>query len=86
MEDGWIPGETLFPIEEAFNRSMIIKVLRANGHRKPLNPCILGLDRRAPIFEKTNTPIFEQLYESVRNGTEIRKPLEFNGRSTLPKS
>ncbi|KAG1740392.1 6-phosphogluconate dehydrogenase [Suillus occidentalis] len=36
----------------------------------------------APIFEKTNTPIFEQLYESVRNGTETRKSLEFNGRST----
>ena len=36
----------------------------------------------APIFEKANTPIFEQLYESVKNGTETRKSLEFNGRST----
>jgi ketol-acid reductoisomerase len=27
-------------------------------------------------------PIFEQLYESVKNGTETRKSLEFNGRST----
>ncbi|KAG1899946.1 6-phosphogluconate dehydrogenase [Suillus fuscotomentosus] len=36
----------------------------------------------APIFEKTNTPIVEQLYESVRNGTETRKALDFNGRST----
>ncbi|KAJ7183095.1 6-phosphogluconate dehydrogenase [Mycena filopes] len=36
----------------------------------------------APIFEKANVPIFEQLYESVRNGTETRKSLEFNGRST----
>src|SRR5882757_4229846 len=36
----------------------------------------------APIFEKTNLPVFEQLYESVRNGTETRKSLEFNGRST----
>ncbi|KAF8656837.1 hypothetical protein AX16_002385 [Volvariella volvacea WC 439] len=36
----------------------------------------------APIFEKANLPIFEQLYESVRNGTETRKSLEFNGRAT----
>lgn len=36
----------------------------------------------APIFEKANVPIFEQLYESVKNGTETRKSLEFNGRST----
>ena len=36
----------------------------------------------APVFEKANVPIFEQLYESVRNGTETRKSLEFNGRST----
>jgi ketol-acid reductoisomerase len=36
----------------------------------------------APIFEKANLPIFEQLYESVKNGTETRKSLEFNGRST----
>lgn len=36
----------------------------------------------APIFEKTNTPVFEKLYESVKNGTETRKSLEFNGRST----
>ena len=36
----------------------------------------------APIFEKANVPIFEKLYESVKNGTETRKSLEFNGRET----
>lgn len=36
----------------------------------------------APIFEKANRPIFEKLYKSVRDGTETRKALEFNGRST----
>ncbi|KAL4066837.1 ketol-acid reductoisomerase [Scleroderma yunnanense] len=88
------------------------KVLRANGHTpseafnetveeatQSLYPLIgeKGMDymynacsttaRRgaldwAPVFEKANLPIFEQLYESVRNGTETRKSLEFNGRST----
>ena len=36
----------------------------------------------APEFEKANLPVFRALYESVRNGTETRKSLEFNGRST----
>ena len=36
----------------------------------------------APIFEKANLPVFEKLYESVKNGTETRKSLEFNGRAT----
>ena len=30
----------------------------------------------APIFEKANLPVFEKLYESVKNGTETRKALE----------
>ncbi|KAI0090240.1 ketol-acid reductoisomerase [Irpex rosettiformis] len=88
------------------------KVLRANGHSpseafnetveeatQSLYPLIgqYGMDymynacsttaRRgaldwAPIFEKTNLPVFEKLYESVKNGTETRKSLEFNGRAT----
>jgi ketol-acid reductoisomerase len=39
----------------------------------------------APIFEAANKPVFEKLYESVKNGTETRKSLEFNGRSTYRK-
>lgn len=36
----------------------------------------------APVFEKANKPVFEALYKSVRDGTETRKSLEFNGRKT----
>ncbi|PVG04427.1 ketol-acid reductoisomerase [Serendipita vermifera] len=36
----------------------------------------------APIFEAANKPVFEKLYESVKNGTETRKSLEFNNRPT----
>lgn len=36
----------------------------------------------AKEFEKVNLPVFERLYESVKNGTETRRSLEFNGRST----
>ncbi|KAE8212862.1 hypothetical protein CF327_g3563 [Tilletia walkeri] len=36
----------------------------------------------APEFEKANRPVFERLYESVRNGTETRRALEFGNRKT----
>jgi len=36
----------------------------------------------APVFEKANVPVFEKLYQSVKDGTETRKSLEFNGRKT----
>ncbi|KAL9936151.1 hypothetical protein V8E36_004993 [Tilletia maclaganii] len=36
----------------------------------------------APEFEKANKPVFERLYESVRNGTETRRALEFGNRKT----
>ncbi|KAG8857586.1 Bifunctional acetohydroxyacid reductoisomerase [Tulasnella sp. 330] len=39
----------------------------------------------APVFEKANKPVFEALYKSVRDGTETRKSLEFNNRSTYRK-
>ncbi|CCL98394.1 uncharacterized protein FIBRA_00389 [Fibroporia radiculosa] len=88
------------------------KVLRANGHTpseafnetveeatQSLYPLIgqHGMDymynacsttaRRgaldwAKVFEETNLPVFEKLYQSVRDGTETRRSLEFNGRST----
>ena len=31
---------------------------------------------------RANLPVFEELYKSVRNGTETRRSLEFNGRKT----
>ena len=34
------------------------------------------------VFDAANRPVFEKLYQSVRNGTETRNALEFNGRST----
>lgn len=36
----------------------------------------------APKFEQANLPVFRALYQSVRDGTETRKSLDFNGRST----
>ncbi|KAI0288654.1 hypothetical protein BC826DRAFT_1036887, partial [Russula brevipes] len=34
------------------------------------------------IFEAANRPVFEKLYKNVRDGTETRNALEFDGRNT----
>ncbi|SCZ87619.1 BZ3500_MvSof-1268-A1-R1_Chr2-2g05085 [Microbotryum saponariae] len=36
----------------------------------------------APKFYEANKPVFEKLYASVRDGTETRRSLDFNGRPT----
>jgi len=33
-------------------------------------------------FYEANLPVFKALYQSVRDGTETRRSLEFNGRPT----
>lgn len=33
-------------------------------------------------FEEANRPVFEALYASVKDGSETRRSLEFNGRKT----
>ncbi|KAG5634903.1 Acetolactate synthase, mitochondrial [Sphagnurus paluster] len=77
---------------EAFNETVeeatqsLYPLIGAKGMDYMFNACSTTARRGAldwaPVFEKANLPIFEQLYESVRNGTETRKSLEFNGRST----
>jgi hypothetical protein len=38
-----------------------------------------------PIFEAANQPLFEKLYKSVRDGTEMCNAFEFDGRNTYAR-
>ena len=77
---------------EAFNETVeeatqsLFPLIGAHGMDYMYNACSTTARRGAldwaPIFEKANTPVFEALYESVKNGTETKNSLEFNGRST----
>jgi len=77
---------------EAFNETVeeatqsLFPLIGANGMDYMYNACSTTARRGAldwaPIFEAANRPVFEKLYQSVREGTETRKALEFNGRST----
>jgi len=77
---------------EAFNETVeeatqsLFPLIGANGMDYMYAACSTTARRGAldwaPIFEKANLPVFEALYKSVRNGTETRKAIEFNGRKT----
>ena len=77
---------------EAFNETVeeatqsLFPLIGQHGMDYMYNACSTTARRGAldwaPIFEKANLPVFEALYASVKNGTETKKSLEFNGRST----
>jgi ketol-acid reductoisomerase len=77
---------------EAFNETVeeatqsLFPLIGAHGMDYMYNACSTTARRGAldwaPKFEKANLPVFEALYKSVRDGTETRRSIEFNGRKT----
>ena len=77
---------------EAFNETVeeatqsLFPLIGEKGMDYMYNACSTTARRGAldwaPIFEAANRPVFEKLYESVKNGTETKNSLEFNGRKT----
>jgi ketol-acid reductoisomerase len=84
-QNGHTPSEAFNETVEEATQSLY-PLIGAKGMDYMYNACSTTARRGAldwaPIFEKANLPVFEKLYESVKNGTETRKSLEFNGRST----
>ncbi|KAH9029864.1 6-phosphogluconate dehydrogenase [Lactarius hengduanensis] len=84
-ENGHSPSEAFNETVEEATQSLF-PLIGANGMDYMYGACSTTARRGAldwaPIFEAANRPVFEKLYKSVRDGTETRKSLEFNGRST----
>ena len=84
-KNGHTPSEAFNETVEEATQSLY-PLIGAKGMDYMYNACSTTARRGAldwaPIFEKANLPVFEKLYESVKNGTETRKSLEYNGRST----
>ncbi|KAG5642339.1 Acetolactate synthase, mitochondrial [Asterophora parasitica] len=70
-------AQSLYPLIGQYSMDYMFNACSTTARRGALD--------WAPIFEKANLPIFEQLYESVHNGTETCKSLEFNGCPTYRK-
>lgn len=43
---------------------------------------MVGVLANARFARRANLPVFESLYKSVKDGSETRRSLEFNGRKT----
>ena len=61
VQDGWIPGETLFDMEEAAQRGTIVQMLVSDA---------------AQQFKAAVLPVFKNLYERVASGVETKRVLE----------
>ncbi|EIM23578.1 ketol-acid reductoisomerase [Wallemia mellicola CBS 633.66] len=66
--------QSLFPLIGKYGMDYMYNACSTTARRGALD--------WAPRFYEANKPVFEALYESVRDGTETRRSLEFNGRST----
>jgi len=66
--------ESLYPLIAQNGMDYMYKACSTTARRGALD--------WAPEFEAACRPVFERLYESVRNGTETRRALEFGSRPT----
>ena len=84
-ENGHSPSEAFNETVEEATQSLF-PLIGEKGMDYMYNACSTTARRGAldwaPIFEAANRPVFEKLYESVKNGTETKNALEFNGRKT----
>ncbi|KAK4055898.1 Bifunctional acetohydroxyacid reductoisomerase [Microbotryomycetes sp. JL221] len=84
-ENGHSPSEAFNETVEEATQSLF-PLIGAHGMDYMFAACSTTARRGAldwaPKFEEANRPVFEALYKSVRDGSETRRSLEFNGRKT----
>lgn len=80
MEDGWVPGENLFPIEEAINRGTIIMNLLSDAAQSQTWPTI------APLITKGKTLYFSHGFSVVfKDDTHVVPPKDVDVILVAPK-
>jgi len=78
--DGWVPGETLFPIEEAINRGTIIMNLLSDAAQSTTWPTI------APLITKGKTLYFSHGFSVVfKEDTKVIPPPDVDVILVAPK-
>ncbi|KAL7413323.1 ketol-acid reductoisomerase [Mrakia frigida] len=84
-ENGHSPSEAFNETVEEATQSLF-PLIGKYGMDYMYNACSTTARRGAldwaPKFHAANKPVFQALYQSVRDGSETRRSLEFNGRST----
>ncbi|KIO34648.1 hypothetical protein M407DRAFT_240491 [Tulasnella calospora MUT 4182] len=80
QEDGWVPGETLFPIEEAIKRGSIIMNLLSDAAQSATWPAL------APLITKGKTLYFSHGFSVVfKDDTKVIPPTDVDVILVAPK-
>ena len=80
VEDGWVPGETLFPIEEAIKRGTIIMNLLSDAAQSATWP------KLAPLITKGKTLYFSHGFSVVyKEDTKVVPPPDVDVILVAPK-
>jgi ketol-acid reductoisomerase len=80
QEDGWVPGETLFPIEEAINRGTIIMNLLSDAAQSSTWPQL------KPLITKGKTLYFSHGFSVVyKDDTHVVPPEDVDVILVAPK-
>ncbi|KDQ19231.1 hypothetical protein BOTBODRAFT_27811 [Botryobasidium botryosum FD-172 SS1] len=80
IEDGWVPGETLFPIEEAINRGTIIMNLLSDAAQSSTWPTI------QPLLKPSQTLYFSHGFSVVfAEDTKVIPPKDMDVILVAPK-
>jgi len=80
LEDGWVPGETLFPIEEAIDKGTIIMNLLSDAAQSQTWPAL------APLITKGKTLYFSHGFSVVfKDDTHVIPPKDVDVILVAPK-
>ena len=80
LEDGWVPGETLFPIEEAIDKGTIIMNLLSDAAQSQTWPTL------APLITKGKTLYFSHGFSVVfKDDTHVIPPKDVDVILVAPK-
>ena len=80
LEDGWVPGETLFAIEEAINKGTIIMNLLSDAAQSQTWPTV------APLITKGKTLYFSHGFSVVfKDDTHVIPPKDVDVILVAPK-
>ncbi|KAG9049130.1 Bifunctional acetohydroxyacid reductoisomerase [Tulasnella sp. UAMH 9824] len=80
QEDGWVPGETLFPIEEAIKRGSIVMNLLSDAAQSATWPDL------APLITKGKTLYFSHGFSVVfKDDTKVVPPADVDVILVAPK-
>ncbi len=74
QQDGWVPGKTLFPLEEAAHRGTIVQYLLSDAGQKEQWPAL------KPLFDRRQSPVFLAWFQHRLQRSDRRRAAQGHRR------